>query len=888
MLREAFFSDSDHTTLRELVLLVITAVIFGLSFLALIRPAYGGSDAIIDSVPVGDRPLGMAVDSVHNKIYVSNESDHNVMVVDGNTHSVTKTISVEMGPRGVAVNASTNKVYVTNQSSNTVSVIDSVTDTLLGSVPTGAFPFWAAINEDANLVYVSNANSDDVSVIDGTTDTVIATVPVGDSPMRLGVYETTGKVYVPNRNDATVSIIDPLSNTVTAVVPVLDYPSVVKFDESSSRGFVGSANTAELDIINTLTEQVIDSVTFPEETSEIEIHHDTDKLYVKQTGQLLSDFRGLLVLDLTTFAQLDTIPNIDSAIGPTVLDTNFVTSRMYGVCHNEDELYVYTTPGIDDDGDGLLNDWETNGLDLNSDGVIDLDLPAMGADPMHIDIFVEIDYMVQPMVCWPLNCQPGHSHRPKPDGIERIVEAFDDAPVTNPDGSTGIRLHVDFGPDTIMNPVTSQTWGGLSESEELTHDSELGDITNVGGVNMYDWTEFDQIKQNHFSAEREPVFHYVVFAHDLGDLGGMSGIARGIPSSDCIVSLGSWTDSVGTVGEQAGTFMHELGHNLGLRHGGDDDERYKANYLSVMNYSFQTRGLRINGVDGNFDYSRFDLPDLDENNLNETVGLSGGPTIANYGTRFRNCAFADRIVNNANHPIDWNGNGNATDNPIAAETNRQCGLSCGCVTTILDSYSDWDHLVFSGGAIGAAGLEESLPRETVVEEITRDEDDTLIRELGVAVIGSATYLVSPGELVTHTFVISNTGEIADEYVLSITDSDGWADLSAIPPAVQVGPSEDLTIEVPLRVPPSAADGDSETLTLSAASTINAELTDTATLITTVSSSSSNTWGIAPAAASPRGGTVTSNSNDLNYLALLVPFTSILFLRRLWRRRSRSD
>ena len=37
--------------------------------------------------------------------------------------------------------------------------------------------------------------------------------------------------------------------------------------------------------------------------------------------------------------------------------------------------------------------------------------------------------------------------------------------------------------------------------------------------------------------------------------------------------------------------MHELGHNLGLRHGGDDLPNFKPNYLSVMNYSFQLTGL---------------------------------------------------------------------------------------------------------------------------------------------------------------------------------------------------------------------------------------------------------------------------------------------------------
>ena len=58
----------------------------------------------------------------------------------------------------------------------------------------------------------------------------------------------------------------------------------------------------------------------------------------------------------------------------------------------------------------------------------------------------------------------------------------------------------------------------------------------------------------------------------------------------------------GSTREQSGTFMHELGHVLGLGHGGDSGINLKPNYLSVMSYAFQlgiptSSGSRI-------DYSR--------------------------------------------------------------------------------------------------------------------------------------------------------------------------------------------------------------------------------------------------------------------------------------------
>src|SRR5437016_3284894 len=78
--------------------------------------------------------------------------------------------------------------------------------------------------------------------------------------------------------------------------------------------------------------------------------------------------------------------------------------------------------------------------------------------------------------------------------------------------------------------------------------------------------------------------------------------------------------------------MHELGHNLGLNHGGLDDIGYKPNYLSVMNYMFQRVGVANLSIYGHFDYSRFTVPDVNENALSNTVGLSQDPRQITYGT----------------------------------------------------------------------------------------------------------------------------------------------------------------------------------------------------------------------------------------------------------------
>jgi len=74
---------------------------------------------------------------------------------------------------------------------------------------------------------------------------------------------------------------------------------------------------------------------------------------------------------------------------------------------------------------------------------------------------------------------------------------------------------------------------------------------------------------------------------------------------------------------QAATFMHELGHNFNLDHGGliqdeHDETNCKPNYLSIMSYSLQFRNWDHSRP---LDYSGMVLETLNEDHLNEFNGI---------------------------------------------------------------------------------------------------------------------------------------------------------------------------------------------------------------------------------------------------------------------------
>lgn len=478
-------------------------------------------------------------------------------------------------------------------------------------------------------------------------------------------------------------------------------------------------------------------------------------------------------------------------------------------------------PPADSDGDALPDTWETDGVDTNHDGVIDLDLPAMGADPNHKDIFVEADYMVAPDVFqFGRRTIPGHSHRPSRAALQLLIDAFANAPVSNPDGTPGIHLHLDAGSGSIMNPATGATWRTRSRSNALPHDTELGYCPVQGRrcVGPYDWTEFQQIKNLYFSPERGNVFHYAVFGHSLGQ-SGLSGISRGIPASDFIVTLGSFT---GTVIEQAGTTMHELGHNLSLLHGGGDGLNQKPNYLSVMSYSFQLRGLLLANFFGKIDYSFEELPPLLETALNEPLGLNGSPAITPYGTVYF-CSELERWAFYANAPIDWNCSGSPSGIGIIADVNGDR------ILTTLPGFNDWESLVFDGGAIGSFGQDAEQPTQTPVEEITDEEAARLAVPLAVKVTSPSLVAQLAGTSQSYDFVVRNVGTGADTYHLALASSLGWANPGSVPATLVLGPGQSATLSIQVTIPAGTAANTMDEVTLTATSEQTSRISDAATL-----------------------------------------------------------
>ena len=337
----------------------------------------------------------------------------------------------------------------------------------------------------------------------------------------------------------------------------------------------------------------------------------------------------------------------------------------------------------DTDGDGLSDSVEINGYDADGDGRPEVDYKKMGANPYHKDVFVEMDYM------------PGELA--SEEELDRIVQSFADLNVTNPDGRAGVNLHLDAG--SARSAKYNLGGGNQVPHQVLTNNMKSsGELANIRARN------FDSARYN-------SGFDYMIWGdyyvdNETGNRNSSGVGLVGSPGFMVTVGKTYWEGANSDV--RVGTFIHELGHNLNLKHGGTDEFNGKPQYYSVMNYNYQLTGIPKADGTRYFGYLQQDMPALNERALDERKGF--GPQARGYLYR----PNSEAVLRPADGPVDLNGNGEIDHGIYALDLNRDR------MKGWLTAPSDLKKLRFA--AVFGRGADETIPEPKVeINPITADD-----------------------------------------------------------------------------------------------------------------------------------------------------------------------
>lgn len=207
----------------------------------------GSKNRVLKQIPIttneGDGLLGITVDYLCNKVYVSNATDSVVDVIDGSSETVTGTIGVTGGePTGLSVNPFLHRLYVP-LGNEEVEIFDTKTNSFVSTTTVGSADSFAAVNPVTGNVYVTDAVTGPSTIAALTqTGVVTATVPVGDTPYGLDVDPITNRIYVASTALNVVTAVDGKTNTVAGSVPNVP-ATFVAVNFVTSKVYVSGSNS---------------------------------------------------------------------------------------------------------------------------------------------------------------------------------------------------------------------------------------------------------------------------------------------------------------------------------------------------------------------------------------------------------------------------------------------------------------------------------------------------------------------------------------------------------------------------------------------------------------------------------------------------------------------
>ena len=169
------------------------------------------------------------------EVFVTNERDNTVSVIDSKSYQVTRTFDVGRRPRGLIFSKDGKRLFVCASDSDAVQAIEPDSGKLLYNLPSGEDPEQFALAPDGKTLFIANENNavttsettNMVHWIDVKTLQSNDATPVGQRP-REAVFSKDGALlWVSSEVGGTVAVIDVADHKVVHTIS-FDIPGVNK------------------------------------------------------------------------------------------------------------------------------------------------------------------------------------------------------------------------------------------------------------------------------------------------------------------------------------------------------------------------------------------------------------------------------------------------------------------------------------------------------------------------------------------------------------------------------------------------------------------------------------------------------------------------------------
>jgi PQQ-dependent catabolism-associated beta-propeller protein len=191
-----------------------------------------------------------------------------------------------LGPQAHA-----DEIWVTNEKDNTVSVIDIETMEVTRTIETGERPRGITFSHDYKVVYICASDSDAVQVMDPDTGEILHDLPSGEDPEQFALHPDNRHLYIANEDDAITTVVDTETRTVVAQISVGIEPEGMAVSPDGKIAITTSETTNMAHWIDTETQELFANTLVDSRPRHAEfVKHGTELWVSAEIGGTISVF----------------------------------------------------------------------------------------------------------------------------------------------------------------------------------------------------------------------------------------------------------------------------------------------------------------------------------------------------------------------------------------------------------------------------------------------------------------------------------------------------------------------------------------------------------------------------------------------------------------------
>ncbi len=270
-------------------------------------------------------------------IFVSNETDNTVSVIDGESFEVIKTVPTGQRPRDMRWNADKTQLLIAASGDDRIEVLDVASLEIVGSLEAGEDPEIFHIDPSGRILVAANEDDNEVTVTELATGEQLRVIEeVGIEPEGVTFRHDGKVVFVTSEVTNSIFVIDPWAGEILDEILVGNRPRRGIVTPDDREYWVTNELGGSVSILDAQTWEVIDEIIFEPRGMRLE---DVNPVDFAMTGD---GRKAYVTLGRARHVAVVDVPSRE------IEEYILAGDRVWGAALTADEAFLVVTNGASD------------------------------------------------------------------------------------------------------------------------------------------------------------------------------------------------------------------------------------------------------------------------------------------------------------------------------------------------------------------------------------------------------------------------------------------------------------------------------------------------------------------------------------------------------------